>query len=84
MDNILVVNSGSSSVKFQLYAADGSRRLERLVKGSIDGVGTRPRTGMLPILIRLRIMVVTTAHVITRVVTIITDDDEGHRELSKA
>jgi acetate kinase len=43
MDNILVVNSGSSSVKFQLYAADGSRRLERLVKGSIDGVGTRPR-----------------------------------------
>jgi hypothetical protein len=41
-------------------------------------------TGTLPILIRLRIMVVTTARVITRVVTIITDDDEGHRELSKA
>jgi hypothetical protein len=26
-----------------MFAADGSPRLERLVKGSIDGVGTRPR-----------------------------------------
>jgi hypothetical protein len=41
-------------------------------------------TGTLPIPIRLRIMVVTTLHVTTRVVTIITDDAEGHRELSKA
>ena len=43
MNTILVVNAGSSSVKFQLFAADASSRVERLVKGSIDGVGTRPR-----------------------------------------
>jgi acetate kinase len=43
MNTILVVNAGSSSVKFQLYAADGSGPVERLVKGSIDGVGTQPR-----------------------------------------
>jgi acetate kinase len=43
MNTILVVNAGSSSVKFQLYKADASNRIERLVKGSIDGVGTRPR-----------------------------------------
>jgi acetate kinase len=43
MNTILVVNAGSSSVKFQLYTADASSRVERLVKGSIDGVGTRPR-----------------------------------------
>jgi acetate kinase len=43
MNTILVVNAGSSSVKFQLYTADASSRVERVVKGSIDGVGTRPR-----------------------------------------
>jgi hypothetical protein len=43
MNTILVVNAGSSSVKFQLYAADGSGRVGRLIKGSIDGVGTQPR-----------------------------------------
>jgi acetate kinase len=43
VNTILVVNAGSSSVKFQLYAADGLGQLERLVKGSIDGVGTLPR-----------------------------------------
>jgi acetate kinase len=42
MNTILVVNAGSSSVKFQLYREDASR-LDRLVKGSIDGVGTAPR-----------------------------------------
>jgi acetate kinase len=43
MDTILVVNSGSSSVKFQVYGADDRKRLRRLVKGQMDGVGSRPR-----------------------------------------
>lgn len=29
MDTILVVNAGSSSVKFQVFAVDGKDRLER-------------------------------------------------------
>jgi acetate kinase len=43
MDTILVVNAGSSSVKFQVYAIDGERDLRRLIKGQMDGIGTRPR-----------------------------------------
>jgi acetate kinase len=43
MDAILVVNAGSSSLKFQAFAADGTKDLRRLVKGQMDGVGTRPR-----------------------------------------
>jgi acetate kinase len=43
MDNILVVNAGSSSVKFQVFALDGERDLKRLIKGQMDGIGTRPR-----------------------------------------
>src|SRR6516162_2907807 len=44
MDAILVVNAGSSSLKFQVFATGGSvGDLECLVKGQIDGVGTRPR-----------------------------------------
>jgi acetate kinase len=42
MDAILVVNAGSSSVKFQIFAVNGGVPL-RLVKGQIDGIGTRPR-----------------------------------------
>ena len=42
MDTILVVNAGSSSVKFQVFAADGDGGLRRLVKGQMDGIGTRP------------------------------------------
>jgi acetate kinase len=42
MDTILVVNAGSSSVKFQVFAADGASGLRRLVKGQMDGIGTRP------------------------------------------
>jgi acetate kinase len=42
MDAILVVNAGSSSVKFQIFGVDGGGPL-RLVKGQIDGIGTRPR-----------------------------------------
>lgn len=43
MDTILVVNAGSSSVKFQVFALDGDGRLRREVKGQMDGIGSRPR-----------------------------------------
>jgi acetate kinase len=44
MDAILVVNAGSSSLKFQVFATSGSAgELECLVKGQVDGVGSRPR-----------------------------------------
>jgi acetate kinase len=43
MDSILVVNAGSSSVKFELFALDGARNLTRNIRGQIDGIGTRPR-----------------------------------------
>jgi acetate kinase len=43
MDTVLVVNAGSSSLKFQIFAIDGTKDLQRLVKGQMDGVGTRPR-----------------------------------------
>jgi acetate kinase len=43
MDTILVVNAGSSSVKFQVFAVDGDRRLRRQLKGQMDGIGSRPR-----------------------------------------
>jgi acetate kinase len=43
MDTILVVNAGSSSVKFQVFEVDGERRLRRQVKGQMDGIGSRPR-----------------------------------------
>ena len=43
MDTILVVNAGSSSVKFQVFGVEEPRGLQRLIKGQIDGIGTRPR-----------------------------------------
>jgi acetate kinase len=43
MDVILVVNAGSSSLKFQAFEIGSSKNLKCLVKGQIDGVGTRPR-----------------------------------------
>ena len=43
MDTILVVNAGSSSVKFQVYSAEGDGALRRQIKGQIDGIGSRPR-----------------------------------------
>jgi len=43
MDALLVVNAGSSSLKFQVFATDRSSALKRLVKGQMDGIGTRPR-----------------------------------------
>jgi acetate kinase len=43
MDTILVVNAGSSSVKFQIFAIDGDGRLGRQLKGQMDGIASRPR-----------------------------------------
>jgi len=43
MDAILVVNAGSSSVKFQIFALVNGGVPKRLVKGQMDGIGTRPR-----------------------------------------
>jgi acetate kinase len=43
MDPILVVNAGSSSVKFQLFAIEGSSELTLQIKGQVDGIGTQPR-----------------------------------------
>jgi acetate kinase len=43
MDTILVVNAGSSSVKFQVFAVDGDGRLVRQIRGQMDGIGSRPR-----------------------------------------
>jgi acetate kinase len=45
MDTILVVNAGSSSVKFQIFGIEEDRSLQRQIKGQIDGIGTRPRLG---------------------------------------
>jgi acetate kinase len=42
-DTILVLNSGSSSIKFQLFAVCARNRLERRMKGLIDGIGVCPR-----------------------------------------
>lgn len=41
-DTILVVNAGSSSIKFQLFAITGQHQLDRRLRGQIDGIGTRP------------------------------------------
>jgi acetate kinase len=41
-ETILVVNAGSSSIKFQLFSVAAADRLERLLKGQIEGVGVKP------------------------------------------
>jgi acetate kinase len=43
MDTILVVNAGSSSIKFQLFELAKAGDPKRLIKGQFDGIGTRPR-----------------------------------------
>ena len=43
MDAILVVNAGSSSVKFQIFDQRASGGPQRRIKGQFDGIGTRPR-----------------------------------------
>jgi acetate kinase len=42
-ETILVLNAGSSSIKFQLFGIAAGDRLERLLKGQVEGIGTRPR-----------------------------------------
>src|SRR5215468_2856296 len=42
-ESVLVVNAGSSSVKFQLFAVGSHDRVELRTKGQVDGIGTRPR-----------------------------------------
>lgn len=42
-ETILVLNAGSSSIKFQLFGVAAENRLERRIKGQIEGIGTRPR-----------------------------------------
>jgi acetate kinase len=42
LNTILVINAGSSSIKFQLFAAGGERSLKRLLKGRIEGIGVKP------------------------------------------
>jgi acetate kinase len=42
-ETILVVNAGSSSIKFQLFSVGTGDRLQRLLKGQIEGIGVRPR-----------------------------------------
>src|SRR5262245_12899875 len=42
-DTILVVNAGSSSIKFQLFEVDAGDKLQRRLKGQIEGIGVKPR-----------------------------------------
>lgn len=42
MDAILVVNAGSSSLKFQIFTVEAGA-LTRRVRGQLDGIGRRPR-----------------------------------------
>jgi acetate kinase len=41
-ETVLVVNAGSSSIKFQLFSVASGDRLERRLKGQIEGVGVKP------------------------------------------
>jgi acetate kinase len=43
MDAILVVNAGSSSVKFQIFGIEAGAPRRRLIRGQLDGIGIRPR-----------------------------------------
>jgi len=42
-ETILVVNAGSSSIKFQLFDVGAYDQLKRRLRGQIEGVGARPR-----------------------------------------
>lgn len=43
MDAILVVNAGSSSVKFRVFEIAGPQTLKQLISGQMDGIGVRPK-----------------------------------------
>ena len=40
---LLVLNAGSSSVKFALYRIDSAGELQATAQGEVDGIGTQPR-----------------------------------------
>lgn len=42
-ETILVVNAGSSSIKFQLFGVAAADQLERRLKGQFEGIGVQPR-----------------------------------------
>ena len=42
-ETLLVLNAGSSSIKFQLFGVLPGDGLELKLKGQMDGIGTRPR-----------------------------------------
>ncbi|MFT3731054.1 MAG: acetate/propionate family kinase [Hyphomicrobium sp.] len=42
-ETILVVNGGSSSIKFELFEIDHGDALKRVLRGQIEGIGTHPR-----------------------------------------
>ena len=41
-ETLLVVNAGSSSIKFQLFRVGDAQRLELAFKGQMEGIGTQP------------------------------------------
>jgi acetate kinase len=43
MDTLLVVNAGSSSVKFQVFRVDNKGEPTRHIVGQVDGIGVKPR-----------------------------------------
>src|SRR5690349_2062600 len=43
MQSVLVVNAGSSSIKFQIFEVYAPDVLRGLIKGQVDGIGARPR-----------------------------------------
>src|SRR5262249_32512805 len=43
MDTILVANAGSSSVKFKVFEMGQGHKLNRQVKGKVEGIGTKPK-----------------------------------------
>jgi acetate kinase len=43
MDALLVINAGSSSLKFQVFTFAGMSNLTCLIRGQVDGIGVRPR-----------------------------------------
>src|SRR5215510_13093556 len=43
MEAILVVNGGSSSLKFQVFGISRAASLVRLVRGQMEGIGVKPR-----------------------------------------
>ncbi|OKO84362.1 acetate kinase [Bradyrhizobium sp. AS23.2] len=43
MDSILAIDANAGGVNFQLFAVQGEGRLERQIKGRLDGLGSFPR-----------------------------------------